>query len=197
MSDYTKSCIVEPHYIVQCSRPPFLRPPRADFDGDDQGNVRAQPGARPWSGAAAGMAVGMERRVDGSAQRHRGCLSAAFVGGRSTRLPIAASATAGCSRILPIFHFRGNIDVTDASGETRTAAHWVGRSGPGAQAAGWPRHRVAHVYQVGGPRALFRRIRPTVSVCKIPFPKRMPKRQHSTAHRGVVRVMPNCAGFQL
>jgi hypothetical protein len=65
-----------------------------DFAGDDQATTRrrpgdtgAQPGDRPWPGDAAVVAFGVERRVEGSAQRHRGYLPAALVGGCSARLP--------------------------------------------------------------------------------------------------------------
>src|SRR5487761_2264916 len=47
-----------------------------------------------------------------------------------------------------VIRFRGNIHVTDASGETRTAAHWVGRSGRARKLRG-ARITTSHGYQVG------------------------------------------------
>ena len=47
-----------------------------------------------------------------------------------------------------VIRFRGNIHVTDASGETRTAAHWVGRSGRARKLRG-TRVTASHAYQVG------------------------------------------------
>ena len=47
-----------------------------------------------------------------------------------------------------VIRFRGNIHVTDASGETRTAAHWVGRSGRARKLRG-ARITASHAYQVG------------------------------------------------
>jgi hypothetical protein len=47
-----------------------------------------------------------------------------------------------------VIRFRGNIHVTDASGETRTAAHWVGRSGRARKLRG-ARVTASHAYQVG------------------------------------------------
>lgn len=42
----------------------------------------------------------------------------------------------------------GNIHVTDASGETRTAANWAGRSGRAGKLRG-ARVTASHVYQAG------------------------------------------------
>jgi len=47
-----------------------------------------------------------------------------------------------------VIRFRGNIHVTDASGETRTAANWVGRSGRAHKLRG-ARVTASHAYQVG------------------------------------------------
>src|SRR5271155_356654 len=47
-----------------------------------------------------------------------------------------------------VVRFRGNIHVTDASGETRTAANWVGRSGRARKLRG-ARVTASHAYQVG------------------------------------------------
>ena len=47
-----------------------------------------------------------------------------------------------------VIRFRGNIHVTDAAGETRTAAHWVGRSGRARKLRG-ARITASHAYQVG------------------------------------------------
>jgi Transposase DDE domain len=47
-----------------------------------------------------------------------------------------------------VIRFRGNIHVTDASGETRTAAEWVGTSGQ-ARKLRAARLPAAHAYQVG------------------------------------------------
>jgi hypothetical protein len=47
-----------------------------------------------------------------------------------------------------VVRFRGNIHVTDASGETRTAAQWVGRSGRARKLRG-ARVTASHAYQVG------------------------------------------------
>jgi len=47
-----------------------------------------------------------------------------------------------------VIRFRGNIHVTDASGETRTAAEWVGSSGRARKLRG-ARVTASHVYQVG------------------------------------------------
>ena len=47
-----------------------------------------------------------------------------------------------------VIRFRGNIHVTDASGETRTAANWVGRSGRARKLRG-ARVTASHAYQVG------------------------------------------------
>ena len=47
-----------------------------------------------------------------------------------------------------VIRFRGNIHVTDASGETRTAANWVGRSGRARKLRG-ARITASHAFQVG------------------------------------------------
>jgi hypothetical protein len=47
-----------------------------------------------------------------------------------------------------VVRFRGNIHVTDASGETRTAANWVGRSGRARKLRG-ARVTASRAYQVG------------------------------------------------
>jgi hypothetical protein len=47
-----------------------------------------------------------------------------------------------------LIRLRGNIHVTDASGETRTAANWVGRSGRARKLRG-ARVTASHAYQVG------------------------------------------------
>ena len=47
-----------------------------------------------------------------------------------------------------VIRFRGNIHVTDASGETRTAANWVGKSGRARKLRG-ARVTASHAYQVG------------------------------------------------
>src|SRR6202453_1685020 len=47
-----------------------------------------------------------------------------------------------------VIRFRGNIHVTDASGETRTAAQWVGRSGRARKLRG-ARVTASHAYPVG------------------------------------------------
>jgi hypothetical protein len=47
-----------------------------------------------------------------------------------------------------VIRFRGNIHVTDASGETRTAAQWVGRSGRARKLCG-ACVTASHGYQVG------------------------------------------------
>src|ERR1700722_19074635 len=47
-----------------------------------------------------------------------------------------------------VIRFRGNIHVTDASGETRTAANWVGRSGRARKLRG-ARVTASHAFQVG------------------------------------------------
>jgi hypothetical protein len=47
-----------------------------------------------------------------------------------------------------VIRFRGNIHVTDASGETRTAANWVGRSGRARKLRG-AHVTASHAYQVG------------------------------------------------
>src|SRR5271155_2394968 len=47
-----------------------------------------------------------------------------------------------------VIRFRGNIHITDASGETRTAANWVGRSGRARKLRG-ARVTASHAYQVG------------------------------------------------
>ena len=47
-----------------------------------------------------------------------------------------------------VIRFRGNIHVTDAAGETRTAAHWVGRSGRARKLRG-ARVTASHAYEVG------------------------------------------------
>jgi Transposase DDE domain len=47
-----------------------------------------------------------------------------------------------------VIRFRGNIHVTDASGETRTAAEWVGRAGRARKLTA-ARVTAAHAYQVG------------------------------------------------
>jgi hypothetical protein len=47
-----------------------------------------------------------------------------------------------------VIRFRGNIHVTNASGETRTAANWVGRSGRARKLRG-ARVTASHAYQVG------------------------------------------------
>ena len=47
-----------------------------------------------------------------------------------------------------VIRFRGNIHVTDASGQTRTAANWVGRSGRARKLRG-ARVTASHAYQVG------------------------------------------------
>jgi hypothetical protein len=47
-----------------------------------------------------------------------------------------------------VIRFRGNIHVTDACGETRTAANWVGRSGR-ARKLRDARITASHAYQVG------------------------------------------------
>jgi hypothetical protein len=47
-----------------------------------------------------------------------------------------------------VIRMRGNIHVTDASGETRTAANWVGRSGRARKLRG-ARVTASHAYQVG------------------------------------------------
>ena len=47
-----------------------------------------------------------------------------------------------------VIRFRGNIHVTDASGETRTAAEWVGKSGR-ARKLRAARVTASHAYQVG------------------------------------------------
>jgi Transposase DDE domain len=47
-----------------------------------------------------------------------------------------------------VIRLRGNIHVTDASGETRTAANWVGRSGRARKLHG-ARVTASHAYQVG------------------------------------------------
>lgn len=47
-----------------------------------------------------------------------------------------------------VIRFRGNIHVTDAFGETRTAAHWVGRTGRARKLRG-ARVTASHAYQVG------------------------------------------------
>ena len=47
-----------------------------------------------------------------------------------------------------VIRLRGNIHVTDASGETRTAAHWVGRSGRARKLRG-ARVTASHAYLVG------------------------------------------------
>ena len=47
-----------------------------------------------------------------------------------------------------VIRFRGNIHVTDASGKTRTAADWVGRSGRARKLRG-ARVTASHAYQVG------------------------------------------------
>src|SRR5580658_7289425 len=46
-----------------------------------------------------------------------------------------------------VIRFRGNIHVTDASGETRTAAQWVGRSGRARKLRG-ARVTASHAYEV-------------------------------------------------
>jgi hypothetical protein len=47
-----------------------------------------------------------------------------------------------------VIRFRGNIHVTDASGETRTAAEWVGKAGRARKLRG-ARVTASHAYQVG------------------------------------------------
>src|SRR5580704_5423183 len=47
-----------------------------------------------------------------------------------------------------VIRFRGNIHVTEASGETRTAANWVGRSGRARKLRG-ARITASHAFQVG------------------------------------------------
>jgi hypothetical protein len=47
-----------------------------------------------------------------------------------------------------VIRFRGNIHVTDASGTTRTAAEWVGRSGRSRKLRG-ARITASHGHQVG------------------------------------------------
>jgi hypothetical protein len=47
-----------------------------------------------------------------------------------------------------VIRFRGNIHITDAAGETRTAANWVGRSGRARELRG-ARITASHAYQVG------------------------------------------------
>src|SRR3984893_10657390 len=47
-----------------------------------------------------------------------------------------------------VIRLRGNIHVTDVSGETRTAAHWVGRSGRARKLRGG-RVTASHAFQVG------------------------------------------------
>jgi Transposase DDE domain len=47
-----------------------------------------------------------------------------------------------------VIRFRGNIHVTDASGETRTAANWIGRSARARKLRG-ARVTASHVYQAG------------------------------------------------
>ena len=47
-----------------------------------------------------------------------------------------------------VIRFRGNIHVTDACGETRTAANWVGRSGRARKLRG-ARVTASHAYRVG------------------------------------------------
>ena len=47
-----------------------------------------------------------------------------------------------------VIRFRGNIHVTDASGETRSAANWVGRSGRARKLRG-ARVTASHPYSVG------------------------------------------------
>src|ERR1700735_800293 len=47
-----------------------------------------------------------------------------------------------------VIRFRGNIHVTDASGETRTAANWVGRSGRARKLRG-ARVTASYAFQVG------------------------------------------------
>jgi hypothetical protein len=47
-----------------------------------------------------------------------------------------------------VIRLRGNIHVSDASGETRTAANWVGRSGRARKLRG-ARVTASHAYQVG------------------------------------------------
>ena len=47
-----------------------------------------------------------------------------------------------------VIRLRGNIHVTDVSGETRTAAQWVGRSGRARKLRG-ARVTASHAYQVG------------------------------------------------
>ncbi|MCW8308855.1 IS4 family transposase [Acidiphilium sp. PA] len=47
-----------------------------------------------------------------------------------------------------VIRFRGNIHVTDAAGETRTAADWVGKSGRARKLRG-ARVTASHAYQVG------------------------------------------------
>jgi hypothetical protein len=58
-----------------------------------------------------------------------------------TILADRVSATTSCSGILLIY-------VTDAFGETRTAANWVGRSGRARKLRG-ARVTASHAYQVG------------------------------------------------
>lgn len=47
-----------------------------------------------------------------------------------------------------VIRFRGNIHVTDVSGKTRSAAHWVGRSGRARKLRG-ARVTASHAYPVG------------------------------------------------
>jgi hypothetical protein len=56
------------------------------------GHPRAQSRDRPWPGDAIVVAVSVEGRVEGSAQRLRGCVSAAFVKARPPGYGIALVA---------------------------------------------------------------------------------------------------------
>jgi len=57
-----------------------------DFDGDDQATLALNLVTGHGRAMPLFVAVGVERRVEGSAQRHRGYLSAALVGGCPARL---------------------------------------------------------------------------------------------------------------
>ena len=100
-----------------------------------------------------------KERTDGAAERLRGCLPEAAARTRAARLcrhdprrpgfrrpqAVRVSDDLGFDYVI---RFRGNIHVTDATGETRPAAEWVGKSGR-ARKLRDARVTASHGYKIG------------------------------------------------
>lgn len=130
-----------------------------DFDGDDQatlalnlvtGHGRAMP--LLWLSVWKDELKDQRNDIEDTCLRR---LSEVIPPGR--RVTILADHAFGDHKLFGyladlgfgfVIRFRGNIHVSDASGETRAAANWVGRSGRARKLRG-ARVTASHAYQVG------------------------------------------------